>query len=124
MVTRSPSFSKSDRPADPGFGRNVADDQAVRAAGEAAVGDQADAFAQALADERAGDREHLAHPRSAHRAFAADDHHVARLNLPRLDRGEAGFFAVEDLGRAGDASPVSVPPLWPPLLPGPGCRAG
>jgi hypothetical protein len=43
------------------FGRHVADHHAPGAAGEAAVGDQAHALAQARADQRAGGRQHLGH---------------------------------------------------------------
>src|SRR5262245_26841933 len=48
-------FQQGDRATDPRLRSNMADDQAVRAAGEAAVGNQADAVAETLADQRAGD---------------------------------------------------------------------
>ena len=70
-----------DRAAERGFRRDVADHQAVRAAAEAAVGEQRHGLAEALADERAGDVEHLLHPGSADRAFVADHDHVARVDL-------------------------------------------
>ena len=49
MVIVSPSFTSAIGPPTHASGRDVADHQAVRAAGEAAVGDQADALAQPLA---------------------------------------------------------------------------
>ena len=70
-----------DRAADVGLGRDVADHHAPGAAGEAPVGEQADRFAEALADERRGRREHLLHAGPALRPFVADDEHVARLDL-------------------------------------------
>src|SRR4029450_4474956 len=52
--------------------RDVPDHQAVRAAREAAAGDEPARVAQARADERRRGREHLAHPRPAPRALVAD----------------------------------------------------
>src|SRR5262249_54959938 len=72
--------------------------------GEAAVGDEADLLAEALAGEGGGDGEHLAHAGAAYGAFAADDDDVAGLDVAFLDRFEAGFLAVEDLGGAGDGA--------------------
>ena len=59
-----------ERAADEGFGRDVADDEAVAAAGETAVGDERDVLAEALAHDGAGGPEHLAHAGAALRAFA------------------------------------------------------
>jgi hypothetical protein len=53
MVIESPFLHQRDRAALVGLGRHVADHHAPGAAGEAAVGDQADRLAQALADQRA-----------------------------------------------------------------------
>ena len=64
-----------------GFGRDVADDEAGGAAGEAAVGDEGDIFFQAGADDRAGGREHFGHAGAALRAFVANDDDVALLDL-------------------------------------------
>ena len=75
-----------DRATVDGLGGDVADAEAVRAAGEAAVGDERAVGAAARALHRAGDRQHLAHPRAALRAFVADDDDVARLDLAREDR--------------------------------------
>jgi hypothetical protein len=59
----------------------VADDEAVAAAAEAAVGDERDVFAEALAHDGAGRGKHLAHAGAALRAFVADDDDVALLDL-------------------------------------------
>ena len=59
----SPSRTAAIGPPRARLGRDVADHQAVRRAGEAAVGDQRDLVAEALADERGGDVQHLAHAR-------------------------------------------------------------
>ena len=54
-----------DRPAAERLRRDVADHQPVRRAGEAAVGDQRHLVAEALADERRRDVQHLAHAGAA-----------------------------------------------------------
>src|SRR6185312_13058561 len=59
------------------FRRDVPDHHPPRAAGEAAVGDEADRLAEALPDQRRRRREHLLHARSAARPLVADDDHVA-----------------------------------------------
>ena len=59
------------------------------APGEAAVGDQRDRLAQALADDRRRDVQHLAHPGPAVRALVADHDDVARADRACLDGGEA-----------------------------------
>ena len=86
-------LDQRDRPAHRGLGRDVADDHAVGAAREAAVGDQADRVAEPRADDRRGRREHLAHAGSALRPFVADHEHVARLDLACEDRLEAVLLA-------------------------------
>ena len=100
MRTRSPSRSLRDRAAARGFGRDVADHEAVGGAAETAVGDQRDVVAQALADQRGGDRQHLAHAGAAGRAFEADHHDVAGDDPARLHRGERGFLGIEHARRA------------------------
>ena len=62
-VIGSPSRTNAIGPAVDRLRRDVADAQAGGAAGEPAVGDQQDVLAEAGALDRAGDREHLAHPR-------------------------------------------------------------
>ena len=83
ITMRSPSRDERDRPTVDGFGRDVADAEAVRPAGEAAVGDERGVGAAPDALHRAGDREHLAHPGPALRALVADDDDVAGLDLAR-----------------------------------------
>src|SRR5204862_2106018 len=78
------------------LGRDVADAEPARGAGEPSVGNQRDRFAQARADDRAGDREHLAHARPAARSLVPDDDDVTGLDRLGLDGLERGFFAVED----------------------------
>ena len=78
-----------------GFRRDVADHEAVSGAAETSIGDQRDVIAQALADERGGDRQHLAHARSACGAFEADDDHVTSEDLARLHRSETCVFGIE-----------------------------
>ena len=70
-------LDRGDRAAVGGLGRDVGDHEAVGGAGEAAVGDERDVVAEPLPHERAGDREHLAHPGAAGGALVADDDDVA-----------------------------------------------
>ena len=79
----------------------MADHQAAGGAGEAAVGDHRDALAEALADDRRGDLQHLPHPGAADRALVADHDDVAGVDLLVLDGAEAVLFGLEDAGRAG-----------------------
>ena len=76
-VMRRRRATQRDRPAERRLRRDVADHEAVRGAGEASVGHERDVVAEAAADERRGDRQHLAHARAAARPFAADDDDVA-----------------------------------------------
>src|SRR6185312_6160748 len=91
-----------DGAADVGFRRDVPDHHAPSAAGEAPVGQQAHRFAQPLADERRGRREHLLHPRPALRPLVADHDHVARFDSLRHDRLHAIVLGIEDARRTGD----------------------
>ena len=93
---------QGDRAADLGFGRDVADDEAVAAAGEAAVGDEGDVGAEAGAHDGAGGGEHLGHAGAALRAFVADDDDVALVDFLLLEGVEHVLFAVEAVGRAGE----------------------
>ena len=98
----SPSLDQRDRAADRRLRPDMADAEAARGAGETSVGDQRDLLALALAVERRGGGEHLAHAGTAARAFPADDENVAFLVFLVLDRVEAGFLAVEATRRAGE----------------------
>src|SRR6266436_5755734 len=81
-------------------GAGVFGDDAVAAAGEAAVGDEGDLFAQAFAHDGGGGGEHFSHAGSAARAFEADDDDVAFDDGAVEDFLEGGFFGVEDAGAA------------------------
>src|SRR5690606_23822679 len=94
-----------DRPSLRRLGRDMADHEAVCRAGEAPVGDERDAVAQAPALDRGGDGEHLAHAGAADRPLATDDDDIARDDFTRGDGGEAGFLAVIDPGRPLEAQP-------------------
>src|SRR5262249_45222106 len=101
--------NQPDRAALGRLGRDVADAQAARAAAEAAIGDQGRAAAQ-LGDalDHAGQRQHLAHPRAATRAFVLDDDHVAGLDFAVHDGIGGGLLAVEDSGWAAEVHLVLV----------------
>jgi heavy metal translocating P-type ATPase len=88
-----------DRAAFVGLGGDVADDEAVAAAGEAAVGDERDVLAEALAHDGAGGGEHLAHAGAALGAFVADDDDVALLDGAVEDGLERRLLGVEHLAR-------------------------
>ena len=78
----------------------MADHEPVRRAGEAAVGDQRDGVGQALADDCAGDVEHLPHAGAAVRALVADHDDVAVDDLAGLDGRERLLLGVEHARRA------------------------
>ena len=80
-VIWSPSLDRRDRASLCRLGGDVADHQAAGGAGEAPVGDHRDALAQALADDRRGDLEHLAHARAARWTLVADHHDVTGVDL-------------------------------------------
>ena len=90
-----------DRAALDRLGRDVADHEPARGAGEAPVGEQGDVLTEPLADDRGGDLEHLAHPRPAGRALVADHDHVAGVDPLGLDGREAVLLGLEDARRAG-----------------------
>jgi hypothetical protein len=90
---------QTDRPADGRFRRDVAGDEAVAGAREAAVGDQGDVV-DAAALQGGGDLQHLAHAGTALGAFVADDDDIAFADRAVLDGVEGVFLAVEDAGRA------------------------
>src|SRR5438105_6892473 len=77
---RVAALYQRERPAFEGLGRDVPHDHAPGAAREAAIGDEADRFAEPLADERGSGRQHLAHAGTALRSLVADDDDVARLD--------------------------------------------
>src|SRR6185312_8700393 len=95
-------LEQADRTADGGLGADMADAEAARRAGEAAVGDQRHLLAHALAVERRRGRQHLAHARAAARSLVTDDENLAFLVGALLHRLEAGFLAVEAVRRTGE----------------------
>ena len=84
-----------------GLGRHVANHHAPGAAREAAVGDQAHAFAQSCANQRAGGGQHFGHAGAAFGAQVAQDHHVAGHDAARQNGFERGLLVLEHAGRAG-----------------------
>src|SRR5262249_27946943 len=86
---------QADRPADRGLRAAVADAEPARGAGKASVGDERDLTVGALAVERRGGGEHLAHAGAAARSLVADHQDVALAVLAPGDRGEARLLAVE-----------------------------
>ena len=90
---------RRERAALRGLGRDVTDHEPVRGAREAAVGDQRDGFREALADDRGGDVQHLAHAGAAVRALVADHDHVALADRAGFHRREGVLLGVEDAGR-------------------------
>src|SRR6185503_5068828 len=92
-----------DGSADIRFGRDVAGDESVAAAGESSVGDERDVFAETFAHDGAGGRKHFSHARPAARPFVSDDDDVAFLDRAVEDAFERGFFGVEHARGAGEA---------------------
>jgi len=78
----------------------MADGHAPAAAGEAPVGDQGHAVAQAHALQLRRRPQHLLHPRPAARPLVADDQHIARLDQPVENARRGRLFALEDARRA------------------------
>src|SRR5690625_3918420 len=96
-------FDESDGTSGRCLRSDVADHQAVTAAGETAISDESDRFPQALADECTGRSQHLPHARPADRAFVTDHYYITRLDLLSQDRLQRLFLAFEHAGRSGDA---------------------
>ncbi len=88
-----------DRPAARRLGRDVADHQTPSRAAEPAIGDERDRVAEATADDRGRDREHLGHAGRAGRALAADDNYLAGLHNAVVDRRLALRLRFEDARR-------------------------
>src|SRR4051812_11651609 len=84
---------RGERPAARRLGRDVADHEPAGGAGEPAVGDERDRLAEAGADDRRGDAEHLAHPGAAGGALVADDEHVAGAHGAGAHGGGAVLLA-------------------------------
>src|SRR5579872_1766786 len=86
----------------------MAHTEAAGAAGEAAIGNQRDLPAHALAVDRAGGGEHLAHSRTAFRTLVADHDHVSRLVRAVLDGAERVLLGVETERRTLEAQTLQA----------------
>ena len=73
----------------------MADGCAAGRTGETAVGDERNRGIQLHAGQRRGRVEHLAHARTALRAFVADDNNITRHDLAVVNGGNCVFLAVE-----------------------------
>ena len=102
-----------------GFGRDMADAQAARAAAEAPIGDQRRAAAQ-LGDalDHAGQGQHLAHPRPAARPLVADHDHVAGADAA-VDRPRLAAASSLSNTRAGPRKVISCWSTAPTLTTAP-----
>src|SRR3546814_2989542 len=80
----------------------MANRQAGRAAGEAAVGDQGAGLAQSLRLQIAGRIQHLLHARAAARTLVADQHDLAGLDLAGENARDGIVLDFEDMRRAGE----------------------
>ena len=102
----SPSRSAASGPPFDASGATWPDHEPVGRAREAAVGDQRDGVGEPLADDRARDVQHLAHPGAAVRALVADHDDVAGDDLAGLDGRERLLLGVEHARRAAVERPV------------------
>ncbi len=109
MAMMSPSLTSAIGPPTAASGPTWPTQKPRVRAGEAAVGDQRHLVAHALAVERRGRRQHLAHAGAAARALVADHQHVAVLVVAPADRREARLLAVEAAGRAAELAAPSRP---------------
>src|SRR5262245_34644838 len=80
----------------------MADTEAARAAGEAAIGDQRHLLADAQAIERGRRRQHFAHAWPALGTFVADDDHIALLELALHHGVERCLLRIEAARRAAE----------------------
>ena len=96
-----PFLDQADGAAGGRLRADVTDSGATGCAGEAAVRDEGHCLIQLHACQRRGGVEHLPHARAALGAFVADDHHIARDDLARVDGGDGFLLAVEHPRRAG-----------------------
>src|SRR5215475_10784106 len=89
-----------DRAAHSRLRTNMADAEAARCAGEAAIGDERDLAAHALPGQRRRGREHLAHSGTAAWPLVADHDDLALFVGSLLDGIESILLAVEATGRS------------------------
>src|SRR4051794_38677006 len=95
-------LEQPDRAADGGFRPNMADAEAAGGAGEAAVGDERDLAAHALARQRRGGLEHFAHAGTALGALVADHDDLAFPVGAVLDSLKGVLLPVEASRRTGE----------------------
>ena len=95
--------------------------EALRRAGEPAVGDQRDVLAEPGAGDRGGHGEHLRHPRRTLRAFVADHDHVARGDPAGRHRGERVLLGVERASAVPSNTRPSAPAIFTTAPSGRGC---
>eukprot|EP00982_Pelagococcus_subviridis_P017416 31537-Pelagococcus_subviridis.AAC.2 len=94
-------LDQADRAAGLRLRADVADDEPVRAAAEAAVGDERAVLPEAGAHDRGRRGQHLGHPGSAFRAFVSNHDHGAFERVRVLgERVEHLFFGVVHLREA------------------------
>src|SRR3954453_9363175 len=105
-------LEQTDGAADRGLGPDMADAEPVARAREPAVRDQRHLLAPALADQRAGRRQHLAHAGAALWPLVADDDDVALLVGAFADRLERVLLAVETARRPGELQPFHAGNLY------------
>ena len=74
-------------------------DETVRTARKTSVGDQGHVVAKPSPHQRRGRREHLGHARAALRPLVANDHHIATLDRPLLERRQHRLLTVKHAGR-------------------------
>lgn len=101
-------FDEPDKALVGRLGGDVADGKAGGAAGKAAVGNQGACLAQPGALEERGWVEHLLHARAAGRAFIANDHHVARLNLLVQDYRYGLFLGFDHTSRSREGPQLFI----------------
>ena len=94
------------------LGRHVADDEAVGAAGEAAVGEERHVLAEARAHDDGGGRQHLRHAGPALRALVADHDHAALADLAALDGVRACPPRSRRPGRGPENDRPSLPVIF------------
>lgn len=95
---------ETDRATLLGLRRDVADEEAVAAAGEAAVGDKRDVLAEAVAHDGRAGLQHLRHAGTALGTLVADDHNrlLALLESASLESLDEEVFSVEAAGLSSE----------------------
>src|SRR5262249_51447486 len=95
-------LEQGDRATDRRLRTDMADAEAAGGAREAAIGDERDLVAHALAIDGGCGGEHLAHARAAARTFVADDNHIACLVLAAAHGLVGVLLAIEAAGPSGE----------------------